>query len=332
MGIIIQQGGPMTTVQDLGRIGYQDQGFSVSGAMDLRAFRLANILLDNEPGTAMLEVTLMGPQLTFESANCFVLTGAPMEATLNDTALDTNRVYLANAGDVLTFPKKFPAAGTRSYIAFAGGLDVPTLMGSRSTYLKGKMGGLEGRALKTGDQIGFLAPAQTLPNFEKRYVEEDFGEVYGKKNVIIRVILGPQDDAFTAKGLDTFLSEPFVVSPQCDRMGVRLDGPCIEHLKTADIVSDGIAFGSIQVPSNGQPIILLADRQATGGYTKIATVISSDLPKIAQRQIGHRLFFNPISVEQAQKQLAENVAYYKRLKASFQPAQKQSFFRRLFKR
>lgn len=306
MGIIIQTGGPLTTVQDLGRIGYQDLGFSVSGAMDQRAFRLANLLLDNQPGDAMLEATLMGPQLTFQKDNCFVLTGSPMGATLGETPLDTNRVYCAKSGDVLTFPKRFPTAGSRSYIAFAGGLDVPPLMGSRSTYLKGKMGGVEGRGLKTGDVIPFLNPKASLPNLEKRVVDEVFSAVYGGRDVEIRVILGPQDSAFTPQGLSDFLSQPYSVTPNSDRMGTRLEGTQIQHVNGADIVSDGIAFGAIQVPSNGQPIILLADRQSTGGYTKIATVITVDLPKITQRQIGDKLHFTAISAEEAQQLLIQD--------------------------
>ncbi len=331
MGIVIQNGGPLTTVQDLGRIGYQDLGFSVSGAMDQRAFRLANLLLDNQPGDAMLEVTLMGPQLTFQQDNCFVLTGAPMGATLGEIPLDTNRVYTAKAGDVLTFPKRFPTAGSRSYIAFAGGLDVPPLMGSRSTYMKGRMGGVEGRALKTGDTIPFLAPKAALPNLEKRVVTEEFSAVYGGKEVPIRVILGPQDSAFTPQGLSDFLSQPYSVTPNSDRMGSRLEGTQIGHVKGADIVSDGIAFGAIQVPSNGQPIILLADRQSTGGYTKIATVITTDLPKVTQRQIGDKIYFSAVTVEEAQSLLIQEQEQMQLLAKGWQEKEgKPSFWQKIF--
>jgi len=303
MGIIIKRGGSLTTVQDLGRIGYQNQGFAVSGAMDRRAFKLANMLLDNEDNAAMLEVTLVGPKFTFTEANCFVVTGADLKAKFNGKKMQVNQVYMAAAGDVVEFPVGFPTEGARCYIAFAGGLDVPLFMGSRSTYLKGSMGGFQGRALKTGDEIGFLAPKQILPHMGSRFVPQKFSEVYGGKDVTIRVILGPQDDAFTEAGLHTFLNDEYTASPYMDRMGARMDGPEIEHKGRADLVSDGIAFGAIQVPQNGKPIILMADRQSTGGYTKIANVISVDLPKVAQRLTGDKIHFQAVSVEEAQELL-----------------------------
>ena len=305
MGICVQRGGPLTTVQDKGRLGYQNLGFSASGAMDRRALRLANLLLDNEENDAVLEVTMVGPKFTFESPNCFVLTGADLKASLNGQVLETNRVYAAGAGDVVDFPQSFPSRGARAYIGFAGGLDLPPLMGSRSTYLKGKMGGLEGRGLKTGDRLEFLAPRPQLPNLEKRRLPKDFETVYGGRQVKIRVILGPQEDSFTPEGLKLFLNQPYRVTPNSDRMGSRLDGPVIPHKGRADIISDGIAFGAIQVPSEGKPIILLADRQSTGGYTKIANVITVDLPKVAQRMVGDEIRFEAVSVEQAQQWLRQ---------------------------
>ena len=303
MGIIINRGGSLTTVQDLGRIGHQNQGFAVSGAMDKRAFKLANMLLDNEDNAAMLEATLVGPKFTFTEPNCFVITGADFKAKLNGRQITVNQVYMAAKDDVVEFPVGFPKEGARCYIAFAGGLDVPLFMGSRSTYLKGSMGGFQGRALKTGDEIAFLAPQQILPKLGSRFVPQKFSTVYGGHEVTIRVILGPQDDAFTEKGLATFLGEEYTASPYMDRMGARLEGPEIEHKGRADLVSDGIAFGAVQVPQNGKPIILMADRQSTGGYTKIANVISVDLPKISQRLAGDKIHFQAVSVEEAQNLL-----------------------------
>ena len=327
MGILIQRGGPLTTVQDKGRIGYQSLGFSASGAMDRRALRLANLLLDNDENAAVLEATMVGPQFTFESPNCFVLTGADFSASLNGRPLRTNQVYAAGAGDVVEFPKGFPSRGARAYIGFAGGLDLPPLMGSRSTYLKGKMGGLEGRGLKTGDRLEFLAPRPQLPNLEKRRLEEDFEAVYGGRQVKIRVILGPQEDCFTPEGLELFLSQPYRVTPNSDRMGSRLDGPVIPHKGRSDIISDGIAFGAIQVPNEGKPIILLADRQSTGGYTKIANVITVDLPKVAQRMVGDEIRFEAVSVQQAQQWLCQEEEALERAAQVWQ--QKPSFWKRL---
>ena len=327
MGICIQRGGPLTTVQDKGRLGYQNLGFSASGAMDGRALRLANLLLDNEENAAVLEVTMVGPKFTFESPNCFVLTGADLKASLNGQALETNRVYTAGAGDVVDFPQSFPSQGVRAYIGFAGGLDLPPLMGSRSTYLKGKMGGLEGRGLKTGDRLEFLAPRPQLPNLEKRRLPEDFESVYGGRQVKIRVILGPQEDSFTPEGLELFLNEPYRVTPNSDRMGSRLDGPVIPHKGRADIISDGIAFGAIQVPNEGKPIILLADRQSTGGYTKIANVITVDLPKVAQRMVGDEIRFEAVSVEQAQQWLRQEEEALEKAAKAWQS--RPSFWKRL---
>ena len=327
MGICIQRGGPLTTVQDKGRLGYQNLGFSASGAMDRRALRLANLLLDNEENAAVLEVTMVGPKFTFESPNCFVLTGADLKASLNGQALETNRVYAAGAGDVVDFPQSFPSRGARAYIGFAGGLDLPPLMGSRSTYLKGKMGGLEGRGLKAGDRLEFLAPRPQLPNLEKRRLPEDFEAVYGGRQVKIRVILGPQEDSFTPEGLEIFLRQPYRVTPNSDRMGSRLDGPVIPHKGRADIISDGIAFGAIQVPSEGKPIILLADRQSTGGYTKIANVITVDLPKVAQRMVGDEIRFEAVSVEQAQQWLRQEEEALEKAAKAWQT--RPSFWKRL---
>ena len=327
MGICVQRGGPLTTVQDKGRLGYQNLGFSASGAMDRRALRLANLLLDNEENDAVLEVTMVGPKFTFESPNCFVLTGADLKASLNGQVLETNRVYAAGAGDVVDFPQSFPSRGTRAYIGFAGGLDLPPLMGSRSTYLKGKMGGLEGRGLKTGDRLEFLAPRPQLPNLEKRRLPEDFETVYGGRQVKIRVILGPQEDSFTPEGLKLFLNQLYRVTPNSDRMGSRLDGPVIPHKGRADIISDGIAFGAIQVPSEGKPIILLADRQSTGGYTKIANVITVDLPKVAQRMVGDEIRFEAVSVEQAQQWLRQEEEALEKAAKAWQT--RPSFWKRL---
>lgn len=320
MGISVLKGGALTTVQDRGRVGYQDLGFSEAGVMDRRAFRLANLLLGNAENEAVLEVTMIGPEFVFQSDNCFVVTGADLGAKLNLLPIEVNRVYAAKAGDVVRFPKTFPAPGTglRAYIAFAGGLDVPMLMGSRSTYCRGKMGGIEGRGLKTGDVIEFLDPKPVLKNLEQRARKESFEEVYGGKEITVRVILGPQDDCFTEAGIDTFLKEEYRITDKSDRMGSRLDGPIIEHAKAPDIVSDGIAYGAVQVPKEGKPIIMMADRQSTGGYTKIANVITVDMPKLAQAQPGTKVHFSAVGVEEAQDLIAEDEKKYTALKENLE--------------
>ena len=316
MGISVLKGGALTTVQDRGRVGYQDLGFSEAGAMDRRAFRLANLLLGTAENEAGLEVTMIGPEFVFRSDNCVVVTGADLGARLNLLPIEVNRVYAAKAGDVVRFQKTFPAPGTglRSYIGFAGGLDVPVLMGSRSTYCRGKLGGLEGRGLRTGDVIEFSAPKGILGNLSLRAQRESFAEVYGGREITLRVIPGPQDDCFTEAGTETFYAGTYKVTDKSDRMGCRLDGPVIAHAKAADIVSDGIAYGAVQVPKEGKPIIMMADRQSTGGYTKIANVITVDMPKLAQAQPGTKVHFQAVGVEEAQNLLLEEEKEYRALK------------------
>ncbi|SCH66354.1 biotin-dependent carboxyltransferase family protein [Romboutsia sp. Marseille-P6047] len=295
MGIIIREGGLYTTVQDLGRIGYQDLGFSVCGAMDKNSLKIANMLVNNKDNEACLEVTLVGPILEFTKNNIIAITGGNLQPKLNEIKVDMNKAIVVKKGDILSFESAID--GARSYISFSGGLDIPTIMGSKSTNVKCSIGGYNGRTLKKGDFIKFKSPKEYIPNFASKNIINN--ETYGNK-VILRVILGPQDDAFTNEGLNTFLSSTYKVTKEFDRMGCRLNGPEIEHKKQADIISDGIVLGSIQVPSHGKPIIMLTDRQTTGGYTKIGTVISVDICKLAQCKTGDIINFKQISLEEAQ--------------------------------
>lgn len=202
-------------------------------------------------------------------------------------------------GDILSF--RGCRTGSRGYIAFSSYLEIPVVMGSRSTNIKCGLGGFKGRRLLDGDYISFRAKRRYLPYFLSRSL--DLNE-FDQDNITLRVIMGPQDDAFTAAGKETFLSSEYVVTSEFDRMGCRLEGPFIASKSTTDIISDGIAFGSVQVPSHGKPIILLADRQTTGGYAKIATVISVDIPKLVQRKTDHKVKFQAVTVKEAQELLA----------------------------
>jgi biotin-dependent carboxylase-like uncharacterized protein len=296
MSITVLNPGLLTTVQDLGRIGYQQFGVSVSGAVDPHSAKLANILVGNDQSEAVLECTMMGPQLQFGQANCIAITGGDLGATLDGTAVPRYQAIAVNAGQVLRFTA--PKTGCRAFIAFAGGLDIPVVMGSRSTYMKAKIGGYQGRKLEKGDTIGFRAPKATLSHMEDRRLPPEF---VPKSEYVLRVILGPQDDAFTEEGIKTFLSQPYTVTPEFDRMGCRLDGAAITHKESGDIISDGISFGAIQVPSAGKPIIMLGDRQTTGGYTKIANVITADFRILAQLKSGDRVRFQQVSVQEAQR-------------------------------
>ena len=243
-GFTVLNPGVLTTVQDFGRIGYQQFGVSVSGAMDPRAMRFANLLVGNPENEAVLECTMLGPQLQFDETTIIAVTGGNLGPTLDGQPLKTYCAYKVNAGQTLRFAGL--RSGCRAYIAFAGGLDIPEVMGSRSTYTKAKIGGFKGRKLEKGDAIGFRDPKTELFNLDKRSLTPEFvpRDVY-----TLHVIMGPQDDMFTDEGIKTFLSETYTVTPEFDRMGCRLDGPVIAHVNGGDIISDGIAFGAVQVPS-----------------------------------------------------------------------------------
>ncbi len=309
MSIRIIDPGPFTTVQDLGRIGYQNLGVSVSGAMDQRSLIIANILLDNDDNEAVLEATLKGPTLEFTADTCIAVTGGNLWPVLSGHKVPMYQAVPVRAGQVLSFD--LAESGSRAYIAFAGGLDLPLSMGSRSTYAKAKIGGLNGRKLQEGDVIGFRAPKATLPLMEKRIA---FTENFSAKESVIRVILGPQEDAFTPEGIETFLTGTYTVTPKTDRVGCQLAGPSIQHVKDGNIISDGISNGAVQVPSDGAPIVILADRQTVGGYTKIANVITVDLPRMGQMKMNDRIRFQAVDIDYAQDLLIEQVAYLRHIR------------------
>ena len=298
MGIRILKGGMLTTVQDSGRPGYQSQGFGVSGVMDRRSFKIANLLLDNPENEAVLEFTLLGPTLEFTSETIIAITGGDFQPQVNGKPVKMYTALYMHRGDILSF--RGCRTGSRGYIAFSSYLEIPVVMGSRSTNIKCGLGGFKGRRLLDGDYISFRAKRRYLPYFLSRSL--DLNE-FDQDNITLRVIMGPQDDAFTAAGKETFLSSEYVVTSEFDRMGCRLDGELIEHIKDGNIISDGIAFGAIQVPSAGRPIIMLADRQTTGGYTKIANVISADFRILAQLKAGDRVRFEKVSITAAQEAL-----------------------------
>lgn len=296
--------GLLTTVQDRGRYGYQRYGVPVSGAMDEFALRMANVLVGNDQGAAALEITVQGPTIEFLAPTWIAITGADLSATLDERTVSLWQSVQVHAGSVLAFGD--PRDGMRAYLAVRGGIDVPIVMGSRSTYLKGRFGGLQGRALRKGDRLSTLPPDRSdfVP---KRLPKNYTAPLYGGSHRL-RVITGPQQDAFDRGALSAFLGSRYKVSSQSDRMGYALDGPKIEHRDGADIISDGNPPGAIQVPGDGVPRILLADRGTTGGYTKIATVITSDLSKLAQALPVHAIAFRQVSLQEAQDALREREA------------------------
>ena len=298
MSITVLHPGMLTTIQDQGRTGYQQFGVSVSGAVDPRSAAVANILAGNEEDEAVLECTVMGPQLRFDEPAVIAIAGADLGPTLDGVPMDNYRAVRVGAGQVLRFTG--PRCGCRAFIAVAGGLDIPEVMGSRSTYMKAKIGGLKGRKLEKEDVLDLRAPGTEPKALETRSIAPEFR---ARAEYTLRVVLGPQDDAFTAAGIETFLTGVYAVTAEFDRMGCRLEGPEIAHESSGDIISDGIAFGAIQVPSSGQPIIMLADRQTTGGYTKIANVISADFRVLGQLKSGDRVRFEKLSLSAAQEAL-----------------------------
>ena len=309
MGFRVLKAGMLTTVQDLGRYGYQSQGISVSGVMDVRSFKIANLLLDNPENEACLEITLIGPTLQFTSATIIAITGGDFDPTINDEPAPMYTAIYVNKGDVLRF--RSARTGSRCYVAFSSYLDIPVVMGSRCTNLKSQTGGLKGRKLREDDYVGFRIKRRYLPFFLSRHL--DLNE-YADTEAELRVIMGPQTDVFTKQGIETFLSEEYTVTSDFDRMGCRLDGPFISTKNGSDIISDGIAFGAVQVPSHGKPIIMLADRQTTGGYAKIATVASVDIPKLVQRKTDHKIRFRVISVEEAQNLIDAELKEFKMMR------------------
>lgn len=289
--------GLLTTVQDLGRFGFSEFGVPPSGAIDRFSLRVGNLLVGNEEGEAGLETTILGLKLRALRRICIAITGGDLSPHLNNRdPLEMWKAHLLSEGDLIGF--KGLRSGCRAYIAIGGGIDVPQIMGSKATCLSAKFGGLEGRALRKGDILfakeneGSLAgcdfrfPPEWVPRFEKE--------------AVLRVILGPQDDHFTESGLQTFRSSSYRVTPNSDRMGIRLDGPKIERRPEVEdsIISESLIPGNIQVPGDGRPLVIL-NESITGGYAKIGTIISSDLPKAAQLKPGDRVNFKVVPVEEA---------------------------------
>jgi biotin-dependent carboxylase-like uncharacterized protein len=291
--------GLLTTVQDRGRYGFQRYGVPVSGAMDEFALRMANLMVGNDQNAAAIEIAVQGPKIEFLADTWITVTGADLSPTIDDQPIPRWQAVEVKEDSVLTFGDM--RDGMRVYLAVRGGIDVPVIMGSRSTYVKGNFGGLDGRTLRKGDQLAIL-PVDSNEFVPKQLPKNYTAPVYGGRHRL-RVILGPQNDEFNQEAISKFLGSRYKIAPESDRMGYMLDGPTIGHVTDADIVSDGNPLGAIQIPGDGVPRILLADRGTTGGYTKIATVITADLSRLAQALPGQTVSFQQVSVEEAQDAL-----------------------------
>ncbi|WP_262030010.1 biotin-dependent carboxyltransferase family protein [Microvirga sp. Mcv34] len=289
--LVVKSCGPMTSLQDRGRIGYQGFGVSPSGAMDRRALAMANALVGNPPETAAIEFVNLGGAFTCEGGDLHVaLVGAGCSASIDGTPVAPQTSAILKEGQVLEVGHL--RTGTFAYLAVAGGFAVAPELGSLSFHLRSRLGGLKGAPLKAGDRLPGRPEAQDR---EPMQLTADILEESGP----IRVMLGPQDDYFTPETIRAFLESAFTISQQADRMGFQLTGPRLEHAKGFNIVSDGIVDGHIQVPGSGQPIVLMRDRQTAGGYPKIATVISADLARLAQMRPGTEVRFRAVERDEA---------------------------------
>lgn len=282
--------GLLTTIQDLGRWGWQRFGVPTAGPMDHRSHRLSNALAGNGVDAAALEVTLVGPEMEFEDDRRLAVAGAVFELTVDGQRVPDHAPFEVQRGTRLRFGRRI--RGSRAYVAIAGGIAVPPVLGSRSTHLVSKMGGLNGRALVAGD----LLPLGPYDPHAKRPREASGAQVPAlmlsdSPPVRVRVLAGPQQDLFANEALDVLQSEPYVVRKDSDRMGFRLEGAFLRHRAGADIISDATPLGVIQVPASGQPMLLMADRQTLGGYPKIATVITADLAAAGQLAPGDTVAF-----------------------------------------
>lgn len=294
----VLQPGALTTVQDAGRTGWARYGVPPSGPLDAAAFAAANALVDNPPGAAALEITLTGPTLRVERECLIAVCGAAFDVWVGTLPVPLWHAVYVRAGRLITFGAQ--RSGARAYLAISGGIALPPFLGSQATYLPGGFGGLDGRALRAGDRLPLgVVAVRDLAQRAGRVWPVERRPPYTSQPTL-RVILGPQDDYFTAEGLATFLTGAYQLTPEADRMGARLRGPSITHRGPTGIVSDGVVAGSIQVPPDGQPIVMLADHQTTGGYPKIATVIRADLPLLAQCLPGDCVRFMAVNLAEAE--------------------------------
>jgi len=327
VSITVLNPGLLTTIQDLGRCGYQKYGVIVSGAMDTYAMRLSNIVIGNEENEAVLEITMVGPVLELQKGTLFSITGADISPTIEGKAVPMNRpIYLKEDCTL-----KFGAckSGCRSYLAVAGGFDIPIVMDSKSTYLRAQLGGVEGRALKKSDVINIgvksTISSRIISNLMETKWEDDFVtsswyvKYYTKRNyksTVIRVFEDRQFKYISDESINKFFRSEFNIDTKSDRMGYRLSGPKIELKEKLEMISGEVSMGTIQVPPDGNPIILLADKQTAGGYPKIAHVASVDIQRIVQLKPNEKISFKKITLKDAEKLFFQREKYISDIKKS----------------
>jgi antagonist of KipI len=289
MALVVIKPGMLTTVQDRGRWGYQSRGVPVAGPMDPVAHRLANAIAGNPPEAALLEITLLGPEITFDDARTIAVAGAEFELSIDGTDVPMHAPVPVPASARLRFGRRL--RGARAYLAVEGGIASPPTLGSRSTHVISGMGGVEGRPLRSGDRLP-LGPRTERLRISRGPALPIVPILSASSGPArLRVLPGPQQDLFAADALDILQSAPYTMAQNSDRMGFRLEGPTLPHAGSADIISDATPLGVLQVPASGQPILLMADRQTSGGYPKIATLITADLAVAGQLAPGDRIAF-----------------------------------------
>lgn len=299
--------GLLTTVQDFGRVGVMKNGFTQNGAMDRYSMTVANRLCGNCDSAPVLEMTVLGVTARFTQDTVVCVSGADFGAKINDKPIKRNKAYKINNGDILSMGTA--KSGMRAYLAVAGGIVGEYVFGSASTNLKFAFGGHFGKKLQSGDVLSIGTGAFPLGEIDKWEIPES----EYSKDAQLRVVLGPQNEMFTDEDIRLFLSQEYEVTAQSDRMGIRLSGEPLKSKNGMDIISDGIVFGSVQVPNSGEPIILMADHQTTGGYAKIATVISVDLPRASQLSAGNTVRFKSVTVEEAEQEAKKQKRFFDNL-------------------
>ncbi|WP_297421229.1 biotin-dependent carboxyltransferase family protein [Clostridium sp.] len=326
MSITVLNPGLLTTIQDLGRIGYQKYGVIVSGAMDTYSMRLSNIIIGNNENEGVLEITMVGPSLELLKGTLFSITGADISPTINNKPVPMGRPVYLKKDCILKFgPCK---TGCRSYLAVAGGFDIPLVMGSKSTYLRAGLGGIEGRALKRDDVLNIgtrnKLSRKLIDKMKEIKSEEEFvatrwyvqGYKGSSNSKIIRAFEDRQYKEISHESIAKFFNEEFNIDSKSDRMGYRLAGPKIELREKLEMISEEVSMGTIQVPPDGNPIILLADKQTAGGYPKIAHVASVDIQKIVQLKPNEKIAFKKITIKDAEDLYLKRERYLEALKRS----------------
>ena len=325
MNAIVFRAGFLTSVQDLGRTGQRQFGVSIGGALDTHALRVANLLVGNDESAAGIEITFGGAQLRFADDRLVAWCGGEFDVRVGSESLPAGHAALFCAGDEITIHR--PKIGCRAWIAISGGVDVPVVLGSRSTDLRANFGGFDGRILSDGDELPLGKHSQStrilIDKLRKEKIapwspRHDWSSP-AQRDPVLRIVRGTDWNLFNVSTHHALTTEPFTVSPDSNRMGARLDGPKLERNEDIDLVSEAVAPGAIQVPPSGQPILLLGDCQTIGGYPKIAHVITVDFPVVAQLRADDRVRFREVSLAEAHQLLIDRERNLEQFRCGLRP-------------